>query len=111
MVKQYLREENNHRICSSCQNNLISNYSDQLCDKCINENEMIKKKIIDTMNQCEELLVNQKLISKDKIQEEINQLYTIIEQRTTDFMEKIDKYQQELDDLLTKQEKTNETNA
>jgi hypothetical protein len=111
MVKQYLREEIHHRLCSSCQNNSISNHNDELCEKCASENEIIKKKIIETMNHCEELLANQKLISKDKVQEEISHLYTIIDQRTTDLMEKIDKYQQELDDLLTTQEKTNETNA
>ena len=94
MVQQYLREESTHQLCSPCQNNS-------------NENEIIKKKIIHTMNQCEELLGNQKFTSKDKF----NELHTVIKQRTTDLIEKIDKYQQDMDDLLTLQEKTNEINS
>jgi hypothetical protein len=105
MVKQYLREENNHRICYSCQNNYINDSNEKLCRKCSIENENIKKKIIETMTKCEELFSNQ------KIHQEINQLYEIIDQRITDFIDKIDKYQQELENLLTIQEKANETNA
>ncbi len=112
MVKQYLREENNHhRICYSCQNNYRSNNNDKLCKKCTIENENIKKKIVETMENCEELLGNQKLISVEKIHEEVKQLYEIINQRATDFLEKIDKYQEELENLLTIQEKANEINA
>jgi len=112
MVKQYLRkEENNHRICYSCQKNYITDRNEKLCKKCLVENENIKKKIIDTMSKCEELLVKQKIISKEQIHEETNQLYEIIDQRIIDFSEKIDKYQQELENLLTIQEKSNEMNA
>jgi hypothetical protein len=112
MVKQYLREETNHRMCCSCQNNYISEDNHgKLCKKCEIKNESIKKKIIETMAQCEGLLTNQKMISVENIHEETNRLYEIIDQRMRNFIEKIDKYQEELEDLLTEQQKSNEINA
>jgi len=94
MVKQYLREENN----SIDDDNHEKSYE-------------IKNKILQTMKQCEDLLENQKKISLDKIHDEINQLYEVIDQRTNDFIQKIDQYQLELENLLKEQQKTNELNA
>lgn len=111
MVKQYLREENTSQICNSCQNNSINNLNENICQKCVKDNENIKKKILETMNNCEDLLANQTILFPEKIQEEVKQLYEIIEQRTIEFHEKIDKYQAELENFLTTQEQTNEMNA
>ena len=112
MVKQYLREENNHRMCYSCESNSINDDNlGTLCRKCQIKNDSIKKKIIETMAQCEDLLGNEKMIPFEKIYEEINHLYEIIDQRTKAVIDKIDKYQEELENLLAEQQKANEINA
>ncbi|CAF2532195.1 unnamed protein product [Rotaria sp. Silwood2] len=111
MVKQYLREENNHRICDSCKYNYVSDDNGKLCRKCEIDNNNIKKKIINTIENCEDLIANQKLISLEKIHEQANQLYEIIEQQTRCFHKQIDKYQEELENLLTIQQKANDINA
>jgi len=111
MVKQYLREETNHRICSSCEHNYINDAVGKFCENCEIQRENLKKKIMETMNHCEKLLANEKRISLEKIHEEVNQLYVTIDQRTSNFIDTIDKYQDELDNLLTIQQKSNEINA
>ncbi|CAF0795384.1 unnamed protein product [Rotaria sordida] len=111
MVKQYLREENNHRMCDSCQNHYISDNNAKLCKKCQIDNENIKKKIMKTIENCEDLITNQKSISLEKIHEQANQLYDIIDQQTRNFCKQIDKYQEELENLLTLQQKANDINA
>ncbi len=111
MVKQYLREENSPRLCYSCQKNYINDRIETICQKCAIENENIKQKIIDTMAKYEALVANQQIISIAKIHQEVNQLYEIIDQRAAGFLEQIDKYQQELENLLTTQEEANEMNA
>ncbi|CAF1350333.1 unnamed protein product [Adineta steineri] len=110
MVKQYLREEHKPNLCYSCQNNCIDD-NEKFCQKCEIQYENLKRKIVETMKTCEELLENQKKISFDKIHEEINQLYVTIDQRTLNFNENIDKYQKELENVLIRQQKANENNA
>ncbi|CAF3381080.1 unnamed protein product [Rotaria sp. Silwood1] len=111
MVKQYLREEKSHHICDSCQKNYISDDNGKLCKKCEIDNGNIKRKIIKTIENCEYLIENQKSISLEKIHEQANQLHEIIDQQTRSFFTQIDKYQEELENLLTTQQKANDINA
>lgn len=111
MVEQYLLEERNHQLCSSCENNYLNDSNEQICEHCKIENENLKKKILTNINRCEELLGDQQNLSSERIRDETNQLYTTIDQRVDEFMEKIDKYQEELDDLLVRQDEINENNA
>ena len=111
MMKQHLREGSNQRQCASCQKNDLIGDRERLCQECTVEYGKIKKKIMTTMNRCEELIEHQKLGWREKVREEVKQLYTIIDERARDFMGKIDTYQQELDHLVDTQEKTNETDA
>ena len=111
MVEQYLRTENNYHRCHSCQDNYIDVDNVKLCRKCEIKNENIKKQIKETMTKCEDILFNEKLITLEKINEERNHLYNILNQRTTSLLENIDKYYEELENLLTEQQKINEMNA
>ena len=111
MVQQYLHDEKHHHLCSSCENNYLQDPNDQICQNCTIENENLKKKILTTFNRCEELLEKKDIVSNERFREETNQLYTTIDQRVNELMEKIDRYQEELEDLLTQQAETNENNA
>lgn len=111
MVKQYLLVEQDHQLCPSCENNHLVDSNEQICENCAIENENLKKKIRTNIHRCEELLNDKKILSSERIREATNQLYPTIDQRVNELMEQIDQYHQELDDLLIRQEETNEVNA
>ena len=111
MVKQYLREQQAQRICVSCRKNHVNNAQSQICEKCEIEQESIKRKIVETVKKCDKLISNQKLISLDKIHEDMNEIYALIDQRAANFNQTIENYERELNNLLTKQQKANELNA
>lgn len=112
MVKQYLREENQQRICYSCQKNFIlPNSNENLCRNCQNENEDIKKKILDRITDFDRLIENRKIIALNTVHRQIKDMYEIINQRKEIFMNNIDQYQETLINQLQKQEETNEINA
>ncbi|CAF1074719.1 unnamed protein product [Adineta ricciae] len=111
MVKQYLREEQAQRICVSCGKNHVNNVRSRICEKCEIEQESIKRKIVETVKKCDKLISNQKMISLDKIYGDMNEIYTLIDQRTANFNQTIENYEKKLNDLLTKQQKANELNA
>ncbi|CAM4950629.1 unnamed protein product [Rotaria socialis] len=111
MVQQYLRDENNHRICSSCQHSYRNDSFGNLCKTCKIDNENVKTKIMQKIAECDDLLENSIGISLESIHEQANQLYEIIDQQTTSFFQQIDQYQEELENLLTTQQKTNDMNA
>ena len=111
MVKQYLREEHTQRICVSCRKNHVNDARSRICEKCEIEQESIKRKIVETMKKCDRLISNQNMVSLDKIHEEVNAIYTLIDQRAANFNQTIENYEKELNNLLTKQQKANELNA
>ncbi|CAF5189037.1 unnamed protein product, partial [Rotaria magnacalcarata] len=61
--------------------------------------------------ECDDLLENPIGISLESIHEQANQLYEIIDRQTKSFFQQIDQYQEELENLLTTQQKTNDMNA
>jgi hypothetical protein len=111
MVQEYLRDEKHHHLCTSCENNYLQDSRDQICENCAIENEKLKKKILTTINRCDELLSTKEIVANERIRDETKQLYATIDQRVSELMGKIDRYQEELEDLLTQQEETNENNA
>ena len=73
-------------------------------------NENVKKKIQDRMTLCDNLLAEQTL-SLERLYEQTNDLYRMINQRKLDFCQQIDQYQNEIENLLKEQEKVNEINV
>lgn len=111
MVKQYLREDKYQRLCSSCQVNYIDDSLGNLCKKCQTDNDIIKKKIIRTVADCKDLLANEIEKPLESINDQANQLQQSIDQRVMILNEQIDKYVEEVENLLTAQQKANDANA
>ena len=105
MVDRYRREEKAQRHCNACHRQLINTSSEQVCEQCQLEHEQLRRTITENMHRCDALMTNENLTSSmANAKKQMNVLQTIIQRRTKNWIEILDKYHEELNSLLKEQQ-------
>lgn len=91
---------------------MVKNYLDdrKLSLKTNDENETIKMKIIQTIDNCDEFLTEEKFDNLIKIRNQLKNSKEILQQRIDEYRQQFDRHERQMKMLLIEQKQTNETN-
>lgn len=91
---------------------MVKNYLDdrKISSKTNDENETIKMKIIQTIDNCDEFLTEEKFDNLTKIRNQLKNSKEILQERIDEYRQQFDRHERQMKMILTEQKQTNETN-